>query len=176
MEHITIDSNLICHIPDSLRTLPQYNHNVQTYTIDCPRYTQNGEDMLEMIPFVSVEKKGVAEPVTVACTAPVLDDTDTDIIHFDWTITRAVTDTPGKIAFVVCVRRTEEENLENAWHTYKNEEIEVKKGIDCGLDLGQLYPEVITNILYRLGLLEQSGAISIVQEGSTLTIDSGGEE
>lgn len=157
MEHIVIDEKLNIHIPESLKTIPQFNHNVQTYTIDCPRYTQNGEDMLEMVPFISVEKKEVKEPVSIACSAPVKDAEDENIIHFNWTITRAATDTVGKIGIVVCVRRSEEENLENAWHTFKNEEIEIKKGIDCGLDMLMQYPGLIEEILYRLGIVEKSG-------------------
>lgn len=129
MEHIRIDEKLICHIPESLKKIPQFNHNVQTYTIDCPRYTQNGEDMLEMVPFILVEKKG-EEPVPVECTAPVLNSEDENRIQFDWTITREVTDIVGKLAFVICVRKSdEEENLENAWHTYRNEDIEIERGI-----------------------------------------------
>lgn len=157
MEHIIIDENLVCHVPESLRAIPQFNHNVQTYTIDCPRYTQNGEDMLVMLPFVSVEKTGVKEPVTVSCSNPIVDATDKNKIHFDWTITREVSDTPGKIGFVVCVRRSEEENLENAWHTYKCNEIEIKKGIDCGLDMMMQYPGLMEEILYRLGIVEKNG-------------------
>lgn len=157
MEHIVIDEKLNIHIPESLKTIPQYNHNVQTYTIDCPRFTQNGEDMLKMVPFISVEKKGVKEPVSVACTAPELDATDENIVHFNWTIKREVSDTVGKIGIVVCVRRSEEENLENAWHTFRNEEIEIKKGIDCGLDMLMQYPGLIEEILYRLGIVEKSG-------------------
>lgn len=157
MEHIRIDEKLIIHIPESLKTIPQYNHNVQTYTIDCPRYTQNGEDMLEMVPFISVEKKGEKEPVAASCSSPIPDETDENIIHFDWTIRREVTDTVGKIGIVVCVRRSEEENLENAWHTFRNEEIEIKKGIDCGLDMMMQYPGLIEELLYRLGIVEKSG-------------------
>lgn len=157
MEHIRIDEKLIIHIPESLKTIPQYNHNVQTYTIDCPRYTQNGEDMLEMVPFISVEKKGEKEPIAALCSSPILDDTDKSIIHFNWTIRREVTDTVGKIGIVVCVRRSEEENLENAWHTFRNEEIEIKKGIDCGLDMMMQYPGLIEELLYRLGIVEKSG-------------------
>lgn len=157
MEHIVIDEKLNIHIPESLKIIPQFNHKVQTYTIDCPRYTQNGEDMLEMLPFISIEKKGVTEPVTISCGEPIEDKDDKNIIHFDWTITRDVTDVPGKIGLVVCMRHVEEENLENAWHTYRNEEIEIKRGISCGLDMLQQFPSLIESILYRLKEIEDSG-------------------
>lgn len=154
---ITIDENQNCIIPESLKRIPQYNHRVQTYTIDCPRYTQNGEDMLNMIPFVSVEKEGTKEPITEACTLPKKKEDDENRIVFDWTITRDATDTKGKLAFVVCIKKTVDESIENAWHTHRNEEIKVEKGIACLDILMKSYPAIIDGILVRLGLLEKNG-------------------
>lgn len=166
-EHIVIDSNRNIYVPESLRRIAvQYDHNIETVTFDCPRYW-DGIDMSGMKIFInyvrSDGKTGCyhAEPVTV-------DEIDTNIMHFDWTISRNVTEASGGLLFLICIKTTDEEgNDVNHWNSEINRQMSISEGLEVDETINKLYPDIITQLLVRMDAVE-------ADNGSTREyIDSG---
>lgn len=178
-EHIVVGPDRVIKVPESLKRIAvQHDHNMETVTFDCPRYW-DGIDMSAMkvlINYVRADGKlgsYKAENVTV-------DESDNTIMHFTWTITRNVSDEDGSIAFLVCTRKTDSEgNEENHWSTELNKDLYVSPGLDCHESIAEMYPDVITYILERLGsgtggTGEAGVGIKSIKQTKTST-ESGGE-
>lgn len=143
-EHIVIGDDRVIVVPDELKRLAvQYDHNVETVTFDCPRYWDE-HDMSGMsvyINYLRVDgKSGIyrAENITV-------DDTDDSIMHFDWTISRNVSEVSGQLVFLVCVRKADEDGFEEThWNSELCKTCYVSEGLEVDLDeFKVIYPDLI---------------------------------
>lgn len=106
--HIIIDSNRYVTVPDELKRIGvQHDHNIETVTFDCPRYW-DGNDLSKMAIFINY-KRSDGEIGSYLANNVQIDETDDSIIHFDWTISENVTAIKGKLAFLVCVKKTNSE-------------------------------------------------------------------
>ena len=128
--HIVIDKDRFAKVPEELRRIAiEGEHNVETVTFDCPRYWDK-HDLTKMILYIRYEcpdgKTGGYQAQNVR-----VDDTATDIIHFEWTITENVTGKAGTLAFMVVAKKSDEESGEslNRWHSELNTEMYISKGI-----------------------------------------------
>lgn len=126
--HIIIGADRYITVPDELKRLAvQYDHNIETVTFDCPRYWDE-HDMSQMNVYINYELSDKTVGVYKAKNVRV-DDTDSTIMHFEWTINSEVTGASGNITFLVCVKNTDEYNVEqNHWNT------EICK--DCYISVG----------------------------------------
>ena len=138
--HLIIGDDRIINVPDELKRLAvQYDHDIETVTFDCPRYWDE-HDMSKMgvyINYLCADKTaGIYQANNVK-----VDETDSTVMHFDWTISRNVSFVAGPIAFLVCVRNADTEGFEkNHW----NSEICTSCYISKGLEYDG---EVIDNIM-----------------------------
>lgn len=138
--HIVIGKDRFITVPDALKRLAvQYDHDIETVTFDCPRYWDE-HDMSKMgvyINYLCADKTyGIYQAKNVK-----VDETDSTVMHFDWTISRNVSFAAGPIAFLVCVRNADAEGFEkNHW----NSEICTSCYISNGLEYDG---EVIDNIM-----------------------------
>lgn len=138
--HLIIGDDRIINVPDELKRLAvQYDHDIETVTFDCPRYWDE-HDMSKMgvyINYLCADKTaGIYQANNVK-----VDETDSTVMHFDWTISRNVSFAAGPIAFLVCVRNADTEGFEkNHW----NSEICTSCYISNGLEYDG---EVIDNIM-----------------------------
>ena len=147
-EHIWIDSNRKVTVPDALKKIGvQHDHNIETVTFDCPRYW-DGHDMSEMMVYINYIRANGKIGSYVAGNG-VVDEYDDTIMHFDWTISANVTAAAGNIAFIVCVRRTDENGeVVNHWNSEVNRDMYVSKGMEVSLqDEFQLEPDIVTTAL-----------------------------
>ena len=142
--HIIIDNKRIITVPDKLKRLAvQYDHDIETITFDCPRYW-DGIDMSEMSIYINYLRCDTytgsykAQNVTV-------DSINSTKIHFDWTISRNVTQVIGKLVFLVCIRKTDESGNEvNHWNSELCKDCYVSEGLEVdGEELKELYPDII---------------------------------
>lgn len=162
--HIIIGDDRFITVPEELKRIGvQYDHNIETVTFDCPRYW-DGLDMSQMVVYINYMlpdgTKGsyLADNVTA-------DDTDNTIMHFDWTISRNVTQVKGTIVFLVCVKKTNEEGNEvNHWNSELCKTLYVSEGLECGEPIAEIYPDVITSLLERMSAVEGSVALPIVSD------------
>lgn len=169
-EHITIDSNRVITVPESLRKIAvQYDHNMRTVTFDCPRYWDE-RDLSEMSISVNYLRPDrstgsvVVENITV-------DSSDDTIIHFDWTIKKHVAMISGQLSFLICAKKNEADGTEqNHWNSELNQQMSISAGLEVNEvneDVEVLYPAVIQEILLRLDTLE-------VNDNNELNLPSGG--
>ena len=148
--HIVIGSDRKITVPDVLKRIAvQYDHNIETVTFDCPRYWDE-HDMSMMIVYVNyMRADGI--PGSYKADNVRVDDTDDSIIHFDWTITRNVSEVKGSLAVLVCIKRVDDSgNEQNHWNSELCKDMYVSEGMDCGDYIVEQYPDVITQILTNL--------------------------
>jgi septal ring factor EnvC (AmiA/AmiB activator) len=144
--HIVIDNDRNITVPDELRRIAvQYDHNIETVTFDCPRYW-DGHDLSKMTIYINYMRadgeKGffVAENVTV--------DSDTDIMHFTWTISKNVTMYKGSVSFLVCITSVDDGgNEELHWNSELCNQISVSEGLECHDAVEEEYPDIYTQLV-----------------------------
>ena len=143
-QHIIIDSDRFISVPGSLKRLGvQYDHDIETVTFDCPRYWDN-HDLSVMNIYVNYLRSdrtyGMFKAVNV-----VVDKDDSRIIHFDWTISRNVTLTAGKIAFLVCAKNVAEDGTEqNHWNSELCKDCYISEGLELDGNVSDdIRPDII---------------------------------
>ena len=144
--HIVISDDRIVSVPKQLQRIAvQYDHNVETVTFDCPRYW-DGLDMSQLSIYINYRRKDRV----VGCykaTDITIDDVDTSIMHFNWTIYRHVTEVIGPIVFLVCITKTDDNgNEENHWHSELNTEMYISEGLETGEIVLESYPNIILQL------------------------------
>lgn len=146
-KHIVIDKNRIITVPSELQRIAvQYDHDIETVTFDCPRYWDE-HDLSEMIIYINYRlPNGV-----VGCykaTNVIIDDTNTNMFHFNWTLSRNVTSAVGKIIFLVCAKKMDSEGNEiNHWNSELNQEMYISQGLESVDTVVEDYPDVITQLI-----------------------------
>lgn len=170
--HIVIDNKRIITVPDKLKRLAvQYDHDIETVTFDCPRYW-DGIDMSEMSIYINYLRCDTytgsykAQNVTV-------DSINNAKMHFDWTISRNVTQVIGKLVFLVCIRKTDESGNEvNHWNSELCKDCYVSEGLEVdGEELKELYPDIIDQ--WHNEVLGVIGEMNAFKEELIVMRDSG---
>lgn len=144
--HLVIGPDRIITVPTELKRLAvQFDHDVETVTFDCPRYWDE-HDMSQMhiyINYLRPDKESAifkAQDVTV-------DELDETMMHFTWTISRHVTEVPGQIVFLVCIKIADAEGNEKThWNSELCKTCFVSEGLEIdGEPIRELYPDIIEN-------------------------------
>lgn len=141
--HIVVGDDRVISVPKELQRIAvQYDHDVETVAFDCPRYW-DGLDMSELRVYVNYMRRDrvvgcyLAQNVTV-------DTTDSAIMHFDWTISRNVSQVAGEIKFLVCIKKGDSEGNEvNHWNSELNNQMYVSEGLEVGDEFFDDYPDII---------------------------------
>lgn len=170
--HIVIGSDRKIIVPDKLKRIAvQFDHNIETVTFDCPRYW-DGHDMSTMAVYINYMRSD-SKPGSYKADNVRVDETDDTIMHFDWTITRNVSDVKGQLAVLVCVRNVDGDgNEQNHWNSELCKDMYVSEGMKCGESIVDLYPDVITQILTNLNIIEK-GTIKEATTSKLWELESG---
>lgn len=141
--HIVIDEDRFITVPKELQRIAvQYDHDVETVTFDCPRYW-DGLDMSELRIYINYMRKDRY----VACykaTDITVDDADSNIMHFNWTISRNVSEVKGELKFLVCIKKGDEDGNEvNHWNSELNAEMYISEGLEVEPSIFDPYPDII---------------------------------
>ena len=141
--HIVVDEDRHITVPKELRRIAvQHDHNIETVTFDCPRYW-DGIDMSDMriyINYIRADNSPGCYEAKNIC----IDESNESIMHFDWTITRNVTEYSGNITFLVCIKTTDEEGNEiTHWNSELCTDCRVSKGLECSETVLEQYPDII---------------------------------
>lgn len=152
--HIIVGNDRVITVPESLKRIAvQYDHNVETVAFDCPRYW-DGLDMSKMKVYINYKLPNNVLGSYIANNVNV-DESDTKLMHFTWTISRNVTESEGNILFLVCIKKVDDDgNEENHWNSELNSAIYVSKGLETNEPITETYPDVITSLLVRIGNME----------------------
>ena len=144
--HIIIDENRNIKVPEKLKRIAvQFDHNIETVTFDCPRYW-DGHDLSKLYFYINYMRAD-GEPGSCESTATV-DETDENIIHFDWTISEHVTAVKGKLSFLVCAKDTDADgNATLHWNSEINQDLYISAGLETQETILNQYPDIITQLL-----------------------------
>ena len=153
--HIVIGADRFIKVPQGLKRIAvEHDHAVETVTFDCPRYW-DGRDLSTMkiyINYIRGDKQPGSFPVDNGVT---IDENDSNIIHFDWTITRELTEFKGNIVFLVCAKKVDAEGYEEQhWNSELNKDMYVSEGLEAEETIAQQYPDLITYLLSRMDVVE----------------------
>ena len=156
--HIVVNLDKTVTVPDELKHIAVVGeHNIETVTFDCPRYWDD-HDLSAMSVRINYQRPdGHCEPYPVENLC--VDETDSDIIHFDWTISGNVTAVKGNISFMVCAKLVNAEGLrEREWHSRVNQDLIVDEGLGCSSEvIINQNPDILESILMRLDELDTRG-------------------
>ena len=141
--HIVIGDDRFISVPKELQRIAvQYDHDVETVTFDCPRYW-DGLDMSKLRIYINYMRKDRY----VACykaTDVVVDNADSNIMHFNWTISRNVTEVKGELKFLVCIKKGDKDGNEvNHWNSELNTEMYISEGLEVEPSIFDPYPDII---------------------------------
>lgn len=150
--HISIGGDRVIRIPDSLKRLGvQFDHNIETVTFDCPRYWDE-HDMSTMAVYINYMLSNGYKDRYPANNVRV----DGDIMHFEWTISRNVTQVSGQVSFLICVMKTDGEgNEERHWNSELCQDAYVSPGMETEESPVETHPDLITQLLLRMASVEQ---------------------
>lgn len=178
-KHIVIGEDRIITVPESLRRIAvQHDHNVETVIFDCPRYW-DGIDLSTMAIYINYLCPNrtlgayIAQNVTI-------DESDSNVMHFDWTITRNITVKNGKLSFLVCIKNVDSEGNEiNHWNSELNTDMYVSEGLETTEALIETVPDLLTQILLLNELTLTRASVYVgsgdMPEWANVQIDPDGE-
>lgn len=152
--HIVIGEDRYITVPEELKRIAvQYDHNVETVTFDCPRYWDE-LDMSQMRVYINYMRADGYKDTYLADRVTV-DETDSNIMHFDWTISRNVTLVKGSLDFLVCIKKTDADGIEiNHWNSDLCSDMRVSEGMECEEVIQNTYSDIINQLLERQDAVE----------------------
>lgn len=167
--HIIVGENRFITIPDELKRIAvKGDHNIETVTFDCPRYWDE-HDMSKMYVYVVYERSDGESGRYLADNVRV-DETDENIMHFDWTIKIEATCVAGDLKIQVCIKTTDSEGYDdNHWSSEINNKAYISDSLDCGNELNEnIKPDIINQIITRL----DNEHVSYDEDTGELTVSS----
>lgn len=141
--HIVVGDDRFVSVPKELQRIAvQYDHDVETVTFDCPRYWDD-LDMSDLSIYINYMRKDRVVGVYKATDISV-DTTNDRIMHFNWKISRNVTEVVGQIKFLVCIKKGDADGNEvNHWNSELNTEMYISEGLEAGEGYFDSYPDII---------------------------------
>ena len=142
--HIIIGEDRVITVPKELQRIAvQYDHDVETVTFDCPRYWDD-LDMSKLNIYINYMRKDRY----VGCykaTDITVDDADSNIMHFNWTVSRNISEVVGELKFLVCIKKSDAEGYEvNHWNSELNTEMYISQGLEAEESIFDAYPDIIS--------------------------------
>lgn len=129
--HIVINNDRSITVPDVLKNVAvQYDHDIETVTFDCPRYWDGNDlsGMKIMINFI----KPLGDQGTYVCKPATIDQSNDNVMHFEWTISSEVTQQAGAIKFIVCMQKdATDQTTSLIWHSQICSSMNILPGIEC---------------------------------------------
>lgn len=175
--YIVIDENRDINVPEELRgRIVQFDHNVETFTFQCPRYW-DGRDLSTMEIFVNY----VIDPKKGTCSAYLVKELNVneadDNMTFDWVVTQDATTKDGELIIFVCAQLTDElGNLQHHWSSNFNKDFKLAKSYKCLQGIVDNYPNIIGQMLADIDKLkENGGSVTFTYNEATGDVTFGNE-
>ena len=142
--HIVVGDDRFITVPSELQRIAvQYDHDVATVTFDCPRYWDD-LDMSYLSIYINYMRKDRVVGVYKATDISV-DTANNKIMHFNWKISRNVTEVVGQLKFLICIKKGDADGNEvNHWNSELNTEMYISEGLEAGEGFFDSYPDIIT--------------------------------
>lgn len=179
--HIIVGGDRVIHVPDNLKRIGvEHDHNIETVTFDCPRYWDT-HDLSQMAIYINYRlANGYTDRYPVEYIKV---EADGDVMQFDWTISRNVTQVRGSVSFMVCAVKTEMQTVEGEeelvpvevlhWNSELNQEMYVSEGMECEEVPVDIVSDIIAEMLKRYQTEEavqqmREACMSAVEDCETL--------
>ena len=178
--HIVVSADRFITVPAELKRIAvQGDHNIETVTFDCPRYW----DTLDLDAATVYINYMLADGTmgSFLVENKVIDQYDSNTVHFDWTVSGNVTKVPGKMRFLVCAKVITSAGDEiRHWHSEISDDAYISEGLEAVETIVDIHPDIITQILARLDVIQENASkpskkqevIASINNGITV-IDSG---
>lgn len=165
--HIIINDDRSITVPEELLALGvQYDNNVETVTIDCPRYW-DGHDLSRMMLFVNFVhyEPNASVKYNVDISELTLAGVDGERMLLDWTINSSAMRYDGTLAWLVCAKTIDADGNELLhWNSQICYDTKVHKGLEYNDDSAapdiDYISEVLAHILAAQQVVRQDTAIA----------------
>lgn len=154
-DSVIIGSDQVMTIPDNLKKLGvSPDHGVNTVHFIGPRYSKNGVDLSKMNIWVNyMRADGYVDQSH--CENVTVDSEDDTLLHYDWVITRNVTEIYGALTVVVCAKEVDAAGFEDEhWNTERNNDFYVVEGLEVQESVITQYPDLVEYMLLRVATVE----------------------
>jgi hypothetical protein len=140
-------------VPDTYKILGvESDEDVERVYFKCPKIVGDNIDLSSLVIFVNYQNAS-GEKDRYYC-----DDVSVkgDEITFSWLIPRKCAKTPGTIQFIVCAKKSVEEDVTNEWNTTVARS-QVLEGLEPDEFFEETYPDIINQILQELDEIKAMG-------------------
>lgn len=168
--HIVIGRDRVIVVPDELKRIAvETDHNIETITFDCPRYWDD-KDLSKMSIYINYLRAD-GDPGSHRATNVVVDETDPELMHFDWTIRGHVSAVAGSLVVLVLAKKTDSTGIErNRWNSEVNREMYVSEGLDTIPEAMTHMPDVVEQLLLQLNNAKDS-ALGDIDDKKTESLE-----
>ena len=140
-------------VPDTYKILGvESDEDVERVYFKCPKIVGDNIDLSELFIFVNYEN-AAGEKDRYYCDDMKADD---DYITFSWLISRKVAKARGIVRFIVCAKKSIEEDVTNEWNTTVARS-QVLEGLEPDEFFEETYPDIINQILQELDEIKAMG-------------------
>lgn len=140
-------------VPDTYKILGvESDEDVERVYFKCPKIVGDNIDLSSLVIFVNYQNAS-GEKDRYYC-----DDVSVkgEEITFSWLISRKCAKTPGTIQFIVCAKKSVEEDVTNEWNTTVARS-QVLEGLEPDEFFEETYPDIINQILQELDEIKAMG-------------------
>lgn len=150
--YIVVAGDRTIRVPENLKRIAvQNDHNVETVSFRCPQYWDD-QDLSNMVVYINYRLSNGYKDRYPAKNVSGVDG----VLHFDWTISRNVTQVKGVVSFLVCAVKTDADGNEIVhWNSELNQEMYVSEGMECEESPIDTYPDIVNELLDRYMTAEQ---------------------
>lgn len=142
-------------VPDTYSILGvESDDAVERVYFKCPKIVGDNIDLSQLVIFINYENAS-GEKDRYYC-----DDVSVkgDEITFSWLISRKCAKTPGTIQFIVCAKKSVEEDVTNEWNTTIAKS-EILKGLEPETSMSEDQQDIVMQLIEKLNtLIEMGGA------------------
>lgn len=142
-------------VPDTYKILGvESDEDVERVYFKCPKIVGDNIDLSSLVIFVNYQNAS-GEKDRYYC-----DDVSIkgDEITFSWLISRKCAKAPGTIQFIVCAKKSVEEDVTNEWNTTIAES-EILKGLEPETSIPEDQQDIVMQLIKKLNtLIEMGGA------------------
>ena len=140
-------------VPDTYLTLGvESDEDVERVYFKCPKIVGDNIDLSELFIFVNYEN-AAREKDRYYCEDM---KADGDYITFSWLISRKVAKARGIVRFIVCAKKSIEDDVTNEWNTTVARS-QVLEGLEPDESFEETYPDIINQILQELDEIKAMG-------------------
>ena len=140
-------------VPDTYKILGvESDEDVERVYFKCPKIVGDNIDLSELFIFVNYEN-AAGEKDRYYCEDM---KADGDYITFSWLISRKVAKARGIVRFIVCAKKSIEDDVTNEWNTTVARS-QVLVGLEPDESFEETYPDIINQILQELDEIKAMG-------------------